>query len=54
MSTIPNDIIEKLSGFQNQIWQTVSLTASENANFGLNFGSPETSSIAVSDTVCQI
>ena len=54
MSTIPNEIIEKLSGFQNQIWQTVSLTASETANFGLNFGSPETSSIAVSDLYGQV
>ena len=54
MSTISNEIIEKLNGIQNQIWQTVSLTASEAANFGLSFGSPETSSVAVSDLYGQI
>lgn len=54
MSTIPNEIIERLNGFQNQIWQTVSLTASEAANTGLNFSSPETSCVAVSELYGQI
>ena len=54
MSTISNEIIERLDGCQNQIWQTVALTASESANVGLTFSSPETSSVAISELYSQI
>ncbi len=42
MSTINQDSISKLSGLQNQIWQTVSLTVSEASNMAITFGSPLT------------
>jgi flagellar motor switch protein FliN/FliY len=40
MSTIPTDVVNKLNGYQNQVWQTVSLTVSEAVNNAVNFSSP--------------
>ena len=37
MSSIPIDVINKLSSLQNQIWQTVSQTVSEAANASISF-----------------
>lgn len=37
MRNIPPDVIHKLSTMQNQIWQTVSLTASEACNQAVSF-----------------
>jgi flagellar motor switch protein FliN len=40
MPTIPTDVVNKLNGYQNQVWQTVSLTVSEAVNNAVNFSSP--------------
>jgi len=46
MGSISNEIVQKFSGIQNQIWQTVSMTTSETCGFGLTFTNPETSDLA--------
>jgi len=40
MASIPADVVNKLGGFQAQVWQTVSLTVSEAVNNAVNFSSP--------------
>lgn len=49
MAVISPDALQKLSGIQNQIWQTVSLTSSETADMPLNFANPQTSDVPTSD-----
>ncbi len=46
MSEISNEIIQKFSGIQNQIWQTASTTMSEAAGFAINASNPETTEVA--------
>jgi flagellar motor switch protein FliN/FliY len=40
MASIPAEVVNKLGGFQSQVWQTVSLTVSEAVNNAVNFSSP--------------
>lgn len=54
MSVISPESIQKLSGIQNQIWQTVSLTASEAANMPMNFASPETIDVPTSELYAEM
>lgn len=54
MSEISNDVIQKFSGIQNQIWQTASATASEAAGFAVNFANPETKDIAPSELYTEM
>lgn len=54
MPSIPNEIIHRFSGLQNQIWQTVSLTVSEAANMPVNFGTPLTLATPISDLYAEM
>jgi len=54
MNTIPNEIINKLSGFQNQIWQTVSITMGEAAGTQVNFTDPLTLTTPTSDLYAEM
>jgi flagellar motor switch protein FliN/FliY len=54
MSGINQELVNKLGSFQNQIWQTVSLTVSESANFALNFGNPLTLQTKTSDLYAEM
>jgi len=54
MSQISNDVINKLSNYQNQIWQTVSLTVSESCGQALNFASPLCVSTRTSDLYAEL
>lgn len=54
MSQISNDVINKLSSNQNQIWQTVSLTVSESCGQALNFASPLTVSTRTADLYAEL
>jgi flagellar motor switch protein FliN len=54
MSSIPNDVINKLGAHQNQIWQTVSLTVSEACSQSINFASPLTVSTKTADLYSEI
>jgi flagellar motor switch protein FliN/FliY len=49
MLSIPASTIEKFGHVQSQIWQTVSLTVSEASGLGINFTSPDTSSVKTSE-----
>lgn len=49
MGEINNEIVQKFSGIQNQIWQTASMTMSEAAGIGINFTNPETQDVAPGD-----
>jgi flagellar motor switch protein FliN len=54
MTTIPNDVINKLAAHQAQIWQTVSLTVSEACGQSINFASPLTVSTKTADLYAEI
>ncbi len=54
MPQLNNEVIEKLSNYQNQIWQTVSLTVSESCGQALNFASPLTVSTRTSDLYAEL
>ncbi len=49
MSTIPHDVVTKISDLQSQIWQTVSLTVTEAIGKTINFASPLTVSTRTAD-----
>lgn len=49
MSQVPIDVINKLTTYQSQIWQTVSLTVSESCGNAVNFASPLTVSAKTAD-----
>lgn len=51
---IPADIITKLTNIQNQVWQTVSLTVSEQAGAAINFGSPLTTPTSTADLYAEM
>src|SRR5438270_9831969 len=54
MRQIINEVINKLSNFQNQIWQTVSLTVSESCGQALNFATPLCVSTRTSDLYAEL
>ncbi len=54
MPAIPNEVLSKLGVLQNQIWQTVSLTASESANVALNFSNPLTVVTPIADLYAEM
>ncbi|MCH8977799.1 MAG: flagellar motor switch protein FliN [Armatimonadetes bacterium] len=54
MAVISPDALQKLSGIQNQIWQTVSLTSSETADMALNFANPQTNDVPTSDLYTEM
>lgn len=54
MSTIPNDLIPRLSAAQTQIWQTVSLTASDASGKNISFSNPLTVSAKTSDLQTEL
>lgn len=54
MSQIPPDILEKFSALQPQVWQTVSLTASEAIGKTLNFGDALTVATPTSDLYAEM
>ena len=54
MAVISPESIKKLSGIQNQIWQTVSLTASETSDMALNFTNPETTDFPTSELYAEM
>lgn len=53
MSNIPQEVVNKLSGVQNQIWQTTSLTVSEACGAAINFANPLTVSTKVADLYAE-
>lgn len=53
MSTISPDFINRLSGIQNQIWQTVSATVSEAAEGPVTFNAPLTVAAKTPDLVAE-
>ena len=54
MAVISPDALQKLSGIQNQIWQTVSLTSSETADMALNFANTQTNDVPTSDLYAEM
>lgn len=54
MSNLNPDNITRLSVFQNQIWQTVSLTVSEASGVPITFGSPLTVSAKTAELYADI
>jgi len=54
MSTIPHEIVSKFSDLQSQIWQTVSLKASEAVGQAINFASPLTVSTRTADLYSEL
>lgn len=54
MSHISEEILNKFSNQQNQIWQTVSITASEAAEQTLTFGSPLTVATTTNDLFAEM
>lgn len=54
MSKLNADQINQLTNLQNQIWQTVSITASEAANDALTFGSPLTIATTTNDLFAEM
>jgi flagellar motor switch protein FliN/FliY len=54
MSKLTSDQINQLTNLQNQIWQTVSITASEAANDALTFGSPLTIATTTNDLFAEM
>jgi len=54
MSTIPHEIVTKFSDLQSQIWQTVSLKASEAVGQSITFASPLTVSTRTADLYSEL
>jgi flagellar motor switch protein FliN/FliY len=54
MAIISEEIVNKLSQLNNQIWQTVSITSSEAANANLLFGSPLTIATTPNDLFSEM
>ncbi len=54
MSTIPHEIVTKFSDLQSQIWQTVSLKASEAVGQSVTFASPLTVSTRTADLYSEL
>jgi flagellar motor switch protein FliN/FliY len=54
MPTIPTEVVTKLGGLQNQIWQTVSLTVSEAVNAAVNFATPLTVAAKTADIYAEL
>jgi flagellar motor switch protein FliN len=54
MSLVPIEVINGISGLQGQIWQTVTLTASEAGERQLNFTSPLTLANKTSDLYSEL
>ncbi len=54
MSSITTEIVNKISGLQNQIWQTVSMSVSESSGQTLNFGSALTVCTPISDLYAEM
>lgn len=54
MSTIPHDIVTKVSDLQSQIWQTVSLKVSEAIGQMVTFASPLTVSTRTGDIYSEL
>ncbi|HVT14127.1 MAG TPA: flagellar motor switch protein FliN [Fimbriimonadaceae bacterium] len=54
MSTIPHDIVTKLSDLQSQIWQTVSLKVSEAINNMITFAAPLTVAARTADLYSEL
>lgn len=51
---IPSEVTHRLTNFQNQIWQSVTLTASDAAGTALTFSSPLTVPISTSDLFAEL
>lgn len=54
MANIPNEIVDKLSTIQQQIWQTVGLKVSEASDLMVGFTSPLTLTTATSDVFAEL
>ncbi len=54
MSNIPAEVITKLSNYQNQIWQTTSLTVSEACGTSVNFANPICMSTKTADLYAEL
>lgn len=54
MSTIPTEIVSKLSDLQSQIWQTVSLKVSEAINNMITFAAPLTVAARTADLYSEL
>lgn len=54
MSTIPHDIVAKISDLQTQVWQTVSQTVTEALGSTINFASPLTVSTRTADLYSEL
>lgn len=54
MSTIPNEVVSKVSALQAAIWQTVSMTVSEAANQAITFANPLTVSSTTTDLASEV
>jgi flagellar motor switch protein FliN len=54
MSNIPQEVVNKLSGVQSQIWQTTSLTVSEACGAAVNFANPLTVNTKVADLYAEL
>lgn len=54
MSTIPHEIVTKISDLQSQIWQTVSLKVAEAVGSVVNFASPLTVSTKTADLYSEL
>lgn len=54
MPAINEEIIQKLSAVQNQIWQSVTISASEAARHSLTFGTPLTVATTINDLFAEM
>ena len=54
MSTIAPEIIQEFGALQNQIWQTISASASEGAGQAIEFGNPLTVAARTTDFYAEI
>jgi flagellar motor switch protein FliN/FliY len=54
MSNIPQEVVNKLSAVQSQIWQTTSLTVSEACGSAINFANPLTVNTKVADLYAEL